>query len=146
MRKAGIADYEKFAREALAQITDMSISFEVFSDDFADMERQARKIAGWAKNVHVKIPVTNTKGVSAGPLIEKLAKDGVPLNVTAILTVEQVRSVARVLQPNTASIVSVFAGRIADTGVDPMPIVRESAAILEDLRPASCSGPAPGKP
>ena len=133
MRKAGLSDYEGFAKDVLAHITDMSISFEVFSDDFADMERQARKIAGWAKNVHVKIPITNTQGEFSGSLIERLAKDGIPLNVTAILTVDQVKCVAKALQPDVPSIVSVFAGRIADTGVDPTPIMIESAKILKPL-------------
>ena len=133
MRKAGLSDYERFAKDVLAHITDMSISFEVFSDDFADMERQARKIAGWAKNVHGKIPITNTQGEFSGPLIERLAKDGIPLNVTAILTVDQVKCVAKALQPDVPSIVSVFAGRIADTGVDPTPIMIESAKILKPL-------------
>jgi transaldolase len=133
MRKAGIADYEKFAKDALARITDMPISFEVFSDEFPEMERQARKIASWGSNVYVKIPITNTKAEFAGPLIAKLAKEGIPLNITAILTLDQVRCVAKVLQPNVPSIVSVFAGRIADTGVDPIPTMRESAKILEPL-------------
>ena len=133
MRKAGVSDYEKFAKELLAQIKDASISFEVFSDDFAEMERQARKIHAWGKNVHVKIPVTNTKGEFSGPLIKKLAKEGIPMNVTAILTLKQVKGVAPCLQPNVSSIVSVFAGRIADTGADPVPTMKESARILKAL-------------
>lgn len=136
MRKAGVTDYEKFARELLSQIRDLSISFEVFSDDFDEMERQARKINSWGKNVHVKIPVTNTQGDFSGPLIQKLAKEGIPLNITAILTADQVKKVAQVLQPNVSAIVSVFAGRIADTGVDPMPIMRASAKILKPLQKA----------
>lgn len=133
MRKAGVSDYEGFARQVLAHITDMSISFEVFSDELPEMERQARKIASWARNVHVKIPVTNTRGEFTGSLIERLAKDGIPLNVTAILTIEQVRDVARALQPHVPSIVSVFAGRVADTGVDPMPLMKQAAGILQPL-------------
>lgn len=133
MRKAGVTEYEKFAKEVLAQIKDLWISFEVFSDDFAEMERQARKIATWGKNIHVKIPVSDTKGNFTGPVIQKLHKDGIPLNVTAILTLEQVKNVAKALQPNVPSIVSVFAGRIADTGVDPIPTMRESARILKPL-------------
>lgn len=133
MKKAGVTDYEKFAKDVLAQIKDRSISFEVFSDDFADMERQARKIGNWAKNIHVKIPITNTKGQSSCPLIKKLSAEGIPLNVTAILTLDQVREVAASLNPKVSSIVSVFAGRIADTGVDPVPMMKECANILKPL-------------
>ena len=136
MKKAGVTDYEKFAKEVLSHIKDMSISFEVFSDDFVDIERQARKIRSWANNIHVKIPITNTKGQSSCPLIKKLASEGVPLNVTAILTLDQVKEVASVLNPNVSSIVSVYAGRVADTGVDPIPLMEESAKILKPL-PAS---------
>jgi len=133
MKKAGLTDYEKFAKDVLAQIKDRSISFEVFSDDFTDMERQARKIGAWAKNVHVKIPITNTKGQSSCPLIKKLAAENIPLNVTAILTLDQVKEVAASLNPKVSSIVSVFAGRIADTGVDPVPMMKECAKILKSL-------------
>ena len=133
MVKAGVKDYEKFAKEVLGQIRDLSISFEVFSDDFVDIERQARKIKSWGNNVHVKIPITNTKGESSCPLIKKLAAEGTHLNVTAILTLDQVREVAAVLQPDVPSIVSVFAGRVADTGVDPMPLMKDSAKILKSL-------------
>lgn len=133
MRKAGVTDYEKFAKEVLAEIRDVSISFEVFSDEAAAMEREARKIHTWGKNVHVKIPVQNTKGVFSGPLIKKLHAEGIPLNITAILTVEQVKKVAACLQGNVSSIVSVFAGRVADTGVDPIPAMKESARILKAL-------------
>lgn len=130
MRKAGVTDYAAFAKEVLAEIKTKPISFEVFSDDFTEMERQARIINSWASNVYVKIPVTNTKKVSAAPLIKKLAAEGIKLNVTAILTVDQVREVAAALTPGIPAIVSVFAGRIADTGVDPMVIMKESKAIL----------------
>ncbi len=121
MRKAGITDYQGFAREVLKAIPDRPVSFEVFADDNDDMERQARVIASWGANVNVKIPVTNTKGVSTAPIVRRLSKDGVVLNVTAIMTVAQVREVADALAPDTPAIVSVFAGRIADTGVDPIP-------------------------
>jgi len=119
MRKAGVADYEVFARKVLAAIPDRPVSFEVFADDFASMAEQARTIAAWGPNVNVKIPVTNTKGQSASELIRALSSEGVMLNV--IFTLDQVRAVADVLHPATAAIVSVFAGRIADTGVDPIP-------------------------
>ena len=133
MRKAGVVNYEKFAQEVLAEIRDVSISFEVFSDDLEAMEREARKIHAWGKNVHVKIPVQTTQGVFTGPLIKKLHAEGVPLNVTAILTVQQVKNVAACLRGDVSSIVSVFAGRIADTGVDPVPAMKECAAILKPL-------------
>ena len=118
MKKAGICDYEAFAREALHQITDCPISFEVFSDDFASMEREARIIHSWGPNVNIKIPVMNTQGQSTTPLIQKLSAEGMQLNVTAILTLQQVREVVDALAPNVPAIVSVFAGRIADTGRD----------------------------
>lgn len=130
MRKAGIGDYEVFARDVLTHITDRPISFEVFSDEFDEMERQAKKIAGWGSNVNVKIPVTNTRGESAVPLVRRLAASGVHLNVTALMTVDQVRRVAAALDPSVPAYVSLFAGRIADTGRDPVPMVRESVAIL----------------
>jgi len=130
MKKAGITDYEAFARDILLTVTAKPISLEVFADDFPEMKRQARKIAGWGKNVYVKIPITNTRAESAVPLIQELAAQGVQLNITAILTLEQVRAVAAVLNPAVPSVVSIFAGRIADTGVDPMPIMQESRKIL----------------
>jgi transaldolase len=129
MRKSGITDYESFAKDALAATGEMPISFEVFADDFDEMERQAKKIATWGDAVYVKIPVTNTKGESAIPLIQRLSADGVKLNVTAILTLDQVRGVVDALDAGTPAIVSVFAGRIADTGVDPVPLMREAAQI-----------------
>jgi len=131
MKKAGVKSYEEFAKAALKAIPDLPISFEVFSDDFLGMEREARKIASWGKNVYIKIPVTNTKRESSAPLVKKLSRDGLKLNVTAILTVDQVKTVAKALSPTTPSIVSVFAGRIADTGVDPMPIMKESVKLLK---------------
>lgn len=130
MRKAGISDYEAFARDILQTVTAKPISLEVFADDFPEMKRQALKIAGWGKNVYVKIPVTNTRSESAVPLIRELAELGVQLNITAILALTQVREVAAALNPAVPSVVSIFAGRIADTGVDPMPIMRESRIIL----------------
>src|SRR6516165_2264454 len=121
MRKAGLTDFEAFARDILQSITTKPLSLEVFSDEFPEMKRQALKIKAWGKNVYVKIPITNTRGESSLPLIKELAAEGVKLNVTAILTLKQVEGVATVLDGKLPSIVSVFAGRIADTGVDPMP-------------------------
>ena len=121
MRKAGISDYAAFARDVLHAIPDRPVSFEVFADELDEMEAQARIIAAWGANVNVKIPVTNTKGVFAGPIIRSLSRDGIILNVTAIMTVDQVRLVADALAAETPAIVSVFAGRVADTGVDPIP-------------------------
>lgn len=129
MKKAGITDYKAFAREVLAEITDCSVSFEVFSDDFATMEKEADVLAALADNVYVKIPVTNTKGESSLPLIKKLANKGYKLNVTAIFTLEQVAGVVAALNPEVPSIVSVFAGRIADTGVDAVALMQEAAKI-----------------
>ena len=123
MKQAGISDYEAFAKDILANIPDRSISFEVFSDDFDEMERQALKIASWGPNVFAKIPVTNTKGASAVPLIRRLVQKGVQLNVTAILTDKQVEDVVAALKGTKHSYVSVFAGRIADTGRDPLPLM-----------------------
>ena len=133
MHKAGVHDYETFARELLQHITEKPISFEVFSDEFPEMRRQALKIKGWAKNVYVKIPITNTRGESSLPLVRELALEGVKLNVTAILTLEQVAGVAKVLNAKVPAVVSVFAGRIADTGVDPVPQMRESKKLLAGL-------------
>lgn len=133
MRKAGLKDFEAFAQDILQGITEKPISFEVFSDEFSEMRRQAMKINGWAKNVFVKIPITNTRDESALPLIRELASEGVKLNVTAILTLDQVSGVAKALNAKVPSIVSVFAGRIADTGVDPMPEMRESKKILAGM-------------
>jgi transaldolase len=130
MRKAGIANYEAFAREILQAVTTKPISFEVFSDEFAEMKRQALKIASWGRNVFVKIPITNTRRESSLPLIRELARQSVQLNITAILTLDQVRGVSEALNPTVPSVVSVFAGRIADTGVDPEPIMRASLALL----------------
>ena len=121
MRKAGVSDYAGFAREVLHAIPDRPVSFEVFADELDEMEEQAHAIAAWGPNVNVKIPVTNTKGVFTGPIIRSLSQDGIVLNVTAIMTVDQVRQVAGALALETPAIISVFAGRVADTGVDPIP-------------------------
>ncbi|HEX3109287.1 MAG TPA: transaldolase [Thermoanaerobaculia bacterium] len=133
MRKAGVTDYRAFAREVLEAIPDRPISFEVFSDDFDEMERQAREIATWGENVYVKIPVSNTRREPAYDLVRSLSHEGVKVNVTAMMTLEQVRAVADALRGGAPSCVSVFAGRIADTGVDPMPIMAESVRILADV-------------
>lgn len=133
MRRAGISDYEEFARSVLEVIREKPISFEVFSDDFAEMRREALKIAAWQGNVFVKIPVTNTLGESSVPLIRELAREGVQLNVTALLTLDQVHGVASALDAGVASVVSLFAGRIADTGRDPVPMVSESLQALATL-------------
>ena len=130
MRKAGVNDYEAFARKVLAAIPDRPVSFEVFADDFASMAEQARAIAAGGPNVNVKIPVTNTKGQPSGELLRALSSEGVVLNVTAIFTLEQVRAVADALNPATPAIVSVFAGRIADTGMDPIPHMLACKQIL----------------
>src|SRR5216110_631991 len=131
MRKAGIVDYKAFAGDVLKAIPDRPVSFEVFADDFAEMEVQAREIASWGKNVNVKIPVTNTKGEFAGSVIERLSKAGVALNVTAVMTLDQVERITARLDAKTPAIISVFAGRVADTGVDPMPIMKKSVEILK---------------
>jgi transaldolase len=130
MKKAGIKDYEAFAKDILQSVTAKPISLEVFTDDLVDMKRQALKISSWGKNVYTKIPITNSKGDSCLPLIKELGREGVKLNVTAILTLAQVRGVAENLNPAIPSVVSVFAGRIADTGVDPVPLMRASGALL----------------
>ena len=132
MRKAGLSDYRAFAREILAAIPDRPISFEVFSDEFSEMERQAKEIAAWGHNVYVKIPVTNTRREPANALIRRLSHAGVKVNVTAIMTLGQVRDVAAAVDGGAPSCVSVFAGRVADTGVDPVPLM---AAAVELLRP-----------
>jgi transaldolase len=133
MRKAGIVDYERFAKQVLEEVVDKPISFEVFSDEFPEMRRQALKINGWQSNVYVKIPITNTRAESSVPLIRELAAEGVKVNVTAMLTVDQVRSVAQVLRPDVPAVASLFAGRIADTGRDPMPMICECLQALRGL-------------
>lgn len=130
MRKAGIQDYVGFAKELLAQVTDKPISFEVFADDFESMAAQAREISSWAENVYVKIPVTNTKSESACPLIGRLSAEGIKLNITAIMTEDQVSQVGAALDPAVPAVVSVFAGRVADTGLDPVPMMQNCLTIL----------------
>ncbi len=130
MRKAGLNDYETFAREILQLIPDRPINFEVFADEFIEMEQQAQHIRKWGANVYVKIPVTNTRGEPSYNLIRRLSADGVPLNITAVLTISQVESVLAALSPKASSIISLFAGRIADTGIDPIPSVRKAAKLL----------------
>ena len=130
MRKASVSDYESFAREILRAIPDRPISFEVFADDFDEMARQARKIATWGKNIRVKIPITNTRRESAVPLCERLTHEGIPLNVTALFTLEQVQAVVDAVKGGAPAYVSVFAGRIADTGVDPVPLMAEAVRRL----------------
>jgi transaldolase len=130
MHSAGVRDYETFARDILGIIKDRPISFEVFADDFSEMERQARKLAGWAQNVYVKIPVTNTRRNSSMELISLLTQSGVKVNVTAVLTLDQVRMAAAALAGKTPAVISIFAGRIADTGCDPVPIIQKAVEIL----------------
>jgi transaldolase len=132
MRKSGVADYRAFAKEILQQIADRPVSFEVFADDFGEMERQAAEIASWGENVLVKIPITNTQGNSSRPLLRRLAQSGISVNVTALLTLEQVREASECLADGPSAKISVFAGRIADTGRDPIPMM---AAAVELLRP-----------
>ena len=133
MRKVGIPDYEKFARDVLEVVKEKPISFEVFSDEFGEMRRQALKIGKWQENVYVKIPITNTRGESALPLINELSKEGIKVNVTAVLTREQVEGVAKAVHPSLSCVVSVFAGRVADTGIDPVPLMVDCLQILRDL-------------
>ena len=132
MRKAGITEFEAFARDILQGITEKPLSFEVFSDEFPEMKRQALKINSWARNVYVKIPITNTRDESSLPLIRELANEGVKLNITAMLTLDQVRGVAHALHAKAPAFISVFAGRIADTGTDPVPLMLECKKILKD--------------
>jgi transaldolase len=130
MRKAGITDYERFALDILQHITDRPISFEVFADDETEMERQARKIARWARNVYVKIPVTNTRREPMYDLIRRLSADGIQVNATALLALDQVRHVAKALQGGAPSYISVFAGRVADTGRDPVPLMKSALELM----------------
>ena len=131
MKKAGITDYRAFCKDILTSINDKPLSFEVFSDDFAEMERQALEIASWGDNVYVKIPITNTRQEACYGLVKKLADQKVKLNVTALMTLDQVRNVVASLDPNIPSYVSVFAGRIADTGYDPVPLMTTAVEILK---------------
>jgi len=129
MRQAGISDYKAFALEVLGSVTDRPVSFEVFADDIATMEAQAHEIASWGKNVNVKIPITNTLGESTAALVGRLSAAGIVCNVTAMFTLDQVRAITEVLDADTPAILSIFAGRIADTGVDPVPLMRDAVAI-----------------
>jgi len=131
MRKAGITDYEGFARDILQAIPDRPISLEVFADEFPEMERQARRIATWGRNVYVKIPVTNTKAASSADLVRRLSHDGIQVNVTALLTLSQARTITESLAGGAPANISIFAGRIADTGVDPVPLMTEAVAMLK---------------
>ena len=133
MRKEGISDYKSFCIDILKLIKDKPISFEVFSDDFNEMERQALEISSWGENVYVKVPITNTKQETCYKTIKKLSKHKVKLNITAIMTLDQVKEVTSVLQSDVPSYVSVFAGRIADTGVDPEPVMAQAVSILKSL-------------
>ncbi len=133
MRKVGVSDYETFARSILEEVRAKPISFEVFSDEFPEMRRQALKMRAWQDNVYVKIPVSNTRGESAAELVSELAREGVKLNVTALLTTSQVEKVVTALSGEIPAVISVFAGRIADTGIDPTPIMKESLEMMRSL-------------
>lgn len=130
MKRAGIKDYERFAKELVEQLPDRSISFEVFSDDFDEMYEQARKISSWGKNIYVKIPITNTRGDSSIPLLRRLALNNLKINVTAIFTIKQIQETVSTLADSAPSYISIFAGRIADTGIDPMPIMSNALEII----------------
>jgi transaldolase len=131
MRKAGVTDYEAFACQVVEAIPSRPVSFEVFADEFAEMEKQALRISSWGGNVYVKIPVTNTRREFAGPLIERLSRAGIKLNITAVMTPDQVKAVTKCLAPETPSVISMFAGRIADTGRDPVPLIAEAVRIMK---------------
>ena len=131
MRKAGITDYKSFALEVLKIVPDRPVSFEVFADDFSIMEKQALEIASWGKHVNVKIPVTNTKGEFCGPLVKRLSDRGVQLNITAVMTMDQVEKITEQLSSNTPAIISIFAGRIADTGRDPVPLMAQAVKVMK---------------
>lgn len=131
MRQAGVSDYKSFALEVLSHIKDRPVSFEVFADDIAEMEQQAHEIASWAPNVNVKIPITNTKGESTAALVGRLSDAGVICNVTAIFSLNQLKTILDVLNPDTPAILSIFAGRIADTGFDPVPLMEEAVKLAK---------------
>ncbi len=134
MHKAGIKDYKKFSIDILKTIKSKPLSLEVFADDFEEMERQAIEISNWGKNVYVKIPITNTKGISSSKLIKKLSARGIKLNITAIMTTKQVKEVVKNLNPKIKNFISVFAGRIADTGIDPLKTMSDSVRILNKYK------------
>jgi transaldolase len=131
MRQAGISDYEAFAHDILAEVPDRSFSLEVFSDEFEEMGRQARKLAALGPNVYVKIPITNTRGESAAPLVRQLTAENIKLNVTALLTLNQVCAMVDALEGSPSAYISVFAGRVADAGVDPLPLMKEALALMQ---------------
>lgn len=131
MRGAGVDDYSGFARDVLTIVKDRPVSFEVFADDLPTMESQAREIATWGSNVNIKIPITNTKGQSTADLIGRLSHDGVAINITAMFTLPQVKAIVDVIDPSTPAILSVFAGRIADAGLDPIPLMQEALKMME---------------
>ena len=131
MRKAGVADYEAFVIQALEEVRGLPVSFEVFADNAETMETQARWLASFGPNVHVKIPITNTQGHSTSGLVTRLSRDGIIVNVTALLTLKQVETTVEALDPKTPAIISVFGGRIADTGIDPVPVMRQALRLLE---------------
>jgi len=132
MKKAGVIDYTKFAKEVLKEIKDKPISFEVFSDELEEMKKQGEKIASWGENVYVKVPITNTRGDSTNSVVNYLTKNGIKVNVTAIMTEVQVAEVTKVLNPQISSYISVFAGRIADTGRDPVPLMKNCVEYLKE--------------
>jgi len=134
MKKGGVKDYKKFAFDMLKIVKDKPVSFEVFSDEINEMENQAREISSWGKNIYVKIPITNSKGIKTYKLVEKLSKDGIKCNVTAILLIEQVQEIYQVSDPNTDIIISIFAGRIADAGVDPTSTMREAVSLCKNKK------------
>ncbi len=136
MRKAGITNYRAFAKDILSHINDKPVCFEVLADDFSEMERQALEMAGWADNVYVKIPVTNTNRETSSPLVKRLADRQVKLNVTAIMTLAQLQEIIVALSPATPSYLSVFAGRIADTGIDPLPLMQKAVEMLKAISKA----------
>lgn len=133
MRQAGVQDYEEFIAEIASLIPDMPLSFEVFSDELDDMEREARRICSFGDNIYVKIPVTNTRGDSTAPILRSLSKEGIPLNITAIFTLNQLEDVVTALDPSARAILSIFAGRIANAGIDPMPIMKAAAERIIDF-------------
>ena len=134
MKQAGVTDYKSFCKQLLAEITEKPISFEVFADDFAEMQRQALEIASWGKNVYVKIPITNSTGASSIPLIRKLAKS-VQLNLTALFTMKQVEDTCQAIKGGAPAVVSIFAGRVADSGVDPEPLMKQASALCAAISP-----------
>jgi len=146
MRKAGIKNYQNFAKAILRSVKTKPISFEVFSDDFKEMEIQAKKIASWGKNVHVKIPITNTKGQSSFQLIKNLSAANIPVNVTAVFTTSQVKKILPALSEKTPAIISIFAGRIADSGRDPMPTMKKSASLIKKLQNVELLWASPRQP